>query len=83
MRKKHNLKVIGCYISIDHAAIEGAESTVIMACGMCTITTMLLALIPSGGHIITTSQCYRNARIFIETVLPKMNITCLYHKINK
>lgn len=36
---------------------------------------MLLALVPAGGHIVTTTDCYRKTRIFIETILPKMGIT--------
>ncbi|KAJ4707416.1 Cystathionine gamma-synthase, chloroplastic-like protein [Melia azedarach] len=57
------------------SALEGAESTVIMASGMCASTVLLLALVPAGGHIVTTTDCYRKTRIFIETVLPKMGIT--------
>ncbi|XP_044467867.1 cystathionine gamma-synthase 1, chloroplastic isoform X2 [Mangifera indica] len=56
------------------SALEGAESTVIMASGMCASVVMLMALVPEGGHIITTTDCYRKTRIFIETVLPKMGI---------
>ncbi|KAI4346619.1 hypothetical protein L6164_007501 [Bauhinia variegata] len=57
------------------SALEGAESTVIMASGMCASTVLLMALVPAGGHIVTTTDCYRKTRIFIETVLPKMGIT--------
>ncbi|WCJ25696.1 Cystathionine gamma-lyase [Euphorbia peplus] len=57
------------------SALEGAESTLIMASGMCASTVLLLALVPAGGHIVTTTDCYRKTRIFIETVLPKMGIT--------
>ncbi|KAK2655593.1 hypothetical protein Ddye_008645 [Dipteronia dyeriana] len=56
------------------SALEGAESTVIMASGMCASTVMFLALVPAGGHIVTTTDCYRKTRIFIETLLPKMGI---------
>jgi hypothetical protein len=42
---------------------------------MCSATTMLLALVPPGGHIVTTTDCYRRTRQFIQTVLPKMGIT--------
>ncbi len=45
------------------------------ATGMNAATTMLLALVPAGGHIITTTDCYRRTRQFIQTVLPKMGIT--------
>ncbi|XP_047267920.1 inositol transporter 1-like [Capsicum annuum] len=54
--------------------IEGAESTLLMASGMCASTILLMALVPAGGHIVTTIDCYRKTRIFIETVLPKMGI---------
>ncbi|KAL6994202.1 cAMP-dependent protein kinase regulatory subunit Cgs1, variant 2 [Sarracenia purpurea var. burkii] len=56
------------------SALEGAESTLLMASGMCASTVMLMALVPAGGHIVTTTDCYRKTRIFIETILPKMGI---------
>ncbi|MCI36745.1 cystathionine gamma-synthase chloroplastic-like, partial [Trifolium medium] len=42
---------------------------------MCTSSVMLLALVPAGGHIVTTTDCYRRTRIFIANMLPKMGIT--------
>ncbi|XP_041004469.1 cystathionine gamma-synthase 1, chloroplastic-like [Juglans microcarpa x Juglans regia] len=57
------------------SALEGAESTLIMASGMCASTVLLMALVPAGGHLVTTTDCYRKTRIFIETVLPRMGIT--------
>ncbi|OMO79335.1 Cys/Met metabolism, pyridoxal phosphate-dependent enzyme [Corchorus capsularis] len=57
------------------SALEGAESTLIMASGMCASTVMLMALVPAGGHLVTTTDCYRKTRIFIETILPKMGIS--------
>ena len=57
------------------SALEGAESTLIMSFGMCASTVMLLALVPAGGHLVTTTDCYRKTRIFIETFFPKMGIT--------
>nr|XP_018682583.1 PREDICTED: cystathionine gamma-synthase 1, chloroplastic-like isoform X2 [Musa acuminata subsp. malaccensis] len=35
---------------------------------------MFSALVPAGGHIVTTNDCYRKTRIFIESELPKMGI---------
>lgn len=55
--------------------LEGAEDCLLSASGMNTATTMLLALVPAGGHIVTTTDCYRRTRQFIQTVLPKMNIS--------
>lgn len=59
----------------ENSALEAAESTLLLASGMCASTVMMLALVPAGGHMITTTDCYRKTRIFIETVLPKMGIT--------
>ncbi|PRW58599.1 cystathionine gamma-synthase [Chlorella sorokiniana] len=56
------------------AALEGAEDCVVSACGMASATTMLLALVPAGGHIVTTTDCYRRTRQFIQQFLPKMGI---------
>ena len=57
-------------------ALEGAEDCLLSASGMCSATTMLLALVPAGGHVVTTTDCYRRTRQFIQTMLPKMGITC-------
>lgn len=56
-------------------ALENAEAALVSASGMNTATTLLLALVPAGGHIVTTTDCYRRTRQFIQTVLPKMQIT--------
>jgi cystathionine gamma-synthase len=55
--------------------MEGAADCLVSASGMNSATTMLLALVPAGGHIVTTTDCYRRTRQFIQTVLPKMGIT--------
>jgi cystathionine gamma-synthase len=55
--------------------LEGAEDCLVAASGMNSATTMLLALVPAGGHIVTTTDCYRRTRQFIQTVLPKMGIS--------
>ncbi|XP_028782900.1 cystathionine gamma-synthase 1, chloroplastic [Neltuma alba] len=57
------------------SALEGAESTLVLSSGMCASTVLLMALVPAGGHIVTTTDCYRKTRIFIENFLPKMRIT--------
>ncbi|KAK5820226.1 Cystathionine gamma-synthase, chloroplastic -like protein [Gossypium arboreum] len=57
------------------SALEGAESTLIMASGMCASTVMLMALVPAGGHMVTTTDCYRKTRMFMENFLPKMGIS--------
>jgi cystathionine gamma-synthase len=54
--------------------LEGAEDCLVSASGMSAVTTLLLALVPQGGHIITTTDCYRRTRQFIAEVLPKMGV---------
>lgn len=46
----------------------------LLASGMCASIVMMLALVPAGGHIVTTTDCYRKTRMFIENFLPKMGI---------
>lgn len=57
-------------------ALEGAEDALVASSGMNSATTMLLALVPQGGHVVTTTDCYRRTRQFMNTVLPKMGIRC-------
>jgi len=56
--------------------LEGAEDCLLSSSGMNSATTMLLALVPPNGHIVTTTDCYRRTRQFIQTMLPRMGITC-------
>ena len=55
--------------------LERAEDCLVSASGMNAATTMLLALVPAGGHVVTTTDCYRRTRQFIQTVLPRMGVT--------
>jgi cystathionine gamma-synthase len=41
---------------------------------MCAATTLFLALLPKGGHLIVTSDCYRRTRQFIEEYLTKLDV---------
>lgn len=56
-------------------AMEDADDCLVSSSGMNAATTMLLALVPAGGHIVTTTDCYRRTRQFIQTLLPKMGIS--------
>ncbi|CAD7704374.1 unnamed protein product [Ostreobium quekettii] len=55
--------------------LEGAEECLLSASGMNSATTLLLALVPAGGHCVVTTDCYRRTRQFIQTVMPKMGVT--------
>jgi cystathionine beta-lyase/cystathionine gamma-synthase len=59
------------------SALEKAESTVFVASGMYAAVAMLSALVPAGGHIVTTTDCYRKTRIYMETELPKRGISVI------
>lgn len=60
------------------SALEGAETTLLMASGMYASIITLIALRPEGGnHIVITSDCYRKTRIFIQTILPQMGVSVM------
>ena len=54
--------------------LESAEEAVLFASGMCAATTLFFALLPKGGHLVITSECYRRTRQFIETYLVKLDV---------
>ena len=54
--------------------LEGAEEAVLFASGMCAATTTFLAMLPRGGHIVVTSDCYRRTRQFIQQYLSKLDV---------
>jgi cystathionine gamma-synthase len=56
------------------SALERAEATLVTSSGMNAIVTTLLALVPPGGHVMTTTDCYSEARAFIGDRLSKMGI---------
>ncbi len=54
--------------------LEGAEEAVLFASGMCAATTLFLAMLPRGAHLIVTSDCYRRTRQFIREYLVKLDV---------
>jgi cystathionine gamma-synthase len=56
------------------AELEGGEDTVLFASGMCAATTLFLALLPQGSHLVVTSDCYRRTRQFIRQYLTKLGV---------
>jgi cystathionine gamma-synthase len=57
------------------AALEGAESAMLVSSGMAAINTILLHLLSSGDHVVLTDDCYRRTRNFCLDVLPKFGVT--------
>jgi cystathionine gamma-synthase len=56
------------------SALEGTDDTVLFPSGMSAITTMLLAMLKPGDHVVMTSDCYRRTRQFIRTTLHKFGV---------
>ncbi len=56
------------------AALESGEEAVLFASGMAAITTLLLASLPTGTHIVMTNDCYRRTRQFCTTFLKRLGI---------
>lgn len=57
------------------AALEGAQGAIMFASGMAAETSVLLALLSSGDHLIITDDCYRRTRQFIQEFLPRFGVT--------
>jgi cystathionine gamma-synthase len=54
--------------------LEEAEDALVSSSGMNSVTTMLLALLSPNDCLVTTRDCYRRTRQFLQTILPRMNI---------
>jgi len=56
------------------AAIEGAERAVLFSTGMSAVILTLMAYMRPNGHIIFTSDCYRQTRDFATKTLARFGI---------
>jgi cystathionine gamma-synthase len=56
------------------AAIEGAERAILFSTGMSAVILTLMAYMKKDGHIIFTSDCYRQTRDFATNVLGKFGV---------
>ena len=56
------------------AAIEGAERAILFSTGMSAVVLTLMAYMKKDGHIIFTSDCYRQTRDFATNFLSKFGI---------
>ncbi len=50
------------------ASIEGAEDALLFSSGMAAITTVLLAMLRSGQHLVIMEDCYRMTAKFCRTI---------------
>lgn len=58
------------------AALEHAETAVLVASGMAALALTFLQYLPSGSHVIITDDSYRRTRQLVEDHLKKFNVDC-------
>jgi cystathionine gamma-synthase len=56
------------------AAIEGAERAILFSTGMSAVILTVMAYMKRDGHILLTSDCYRQTRDFASNLLGKFGI---------
>ena len=56
------------------AALDGAQAAVLFPSGMNAVTTLLLAMLRPGDHIVLTKDLYRRTRQFVVSVLARYGI---------
>lgn len=56
------------------AVLEGGDDAVLLSSGMAAMTTLLLASLPSGAHVVMTDDCYRRTRQFCLVFLKRLGI---------
>ena len=56
------------------AALDNGDDAVLFSSGMAAITSLLLASLPTGAHVVMTDQCYRRTRQFCQTYLKRLGI---------
>jgi len=58
------------------AALEHAETAILVASGMAALAYTFLQYLPSGSHVVITDDSYRRTRQLVEDHLKKFNVTC-------
>jgi cystathionine gamma-synthase len=57
------------------AALDHGDGAILFASGMAAVTSVLLAMLPTGAHIVIGDDCYRRTRQFCLTFLKRLGIT--------
>ena len=57
------------------AALDNGDDAILFASGMAAVTSVLLAMLPAGAHIVIGDDCYRRTRQFCLTFLKRLGIT--------
>lgn len=56
------------------AGLEGGEAACLFSSGMAAVTTTLLSLLSSGGHVVLTDDCYRPTSQFATGFLTRYGV---------
>jgi cystathionine gamma-synthase len=60
------------------AALEAPDTmqaaALLSASGMNAVTTIMLSMLPTGSHVVMTSDCYRRTRQFVSTMLKRYGV---------
>lgn len=56
------------------ADLDSGEAACLFSSGMGAVTTTLLSLLSSGGHVILTDDCYRRTRQFVTKFLARYGV---------
>lgn len=57
------------------AALDHGDDAILFASGMAAVTSVLLAMLPAGAHLVIGDDCYRRTRQFCKVFLKKFGIT--------
>jgi cystathionine gamma-synthase len=57
------------------AALDHGADAILFASGMAAVTSVLLAMLPTGAHIVIGDDCYRRTRQFCLTFLKRLGIS--------
>jgi cystathionine gamma-synthase len=64
------------------AELEGGEEAALFSSGMNAFTSVLLAMLSSGAHVIVMEECYRRSRQFCSQILPRYGIDVSFVETN-
>lgn len=58
--------------------LEGGERTLMTASGMSAVSTLVLALVNSGDHVVLQKSIYAGVSNLAHNVLPRMGVECTF-----
>lgn len=61
-------------VEVRLAALEGTEDALLFGSGMAAMTTVMVALLKQGDHVVLFRDCYRQTRQFVLKTLAKFGV---------